>query len=67
MELEPNGRASKVFLDGLDITNTLRGIEVRSGVDCPTEVTLIPVRGAKVTLTALLPESQIHVALEDDE
>jgi hypothetical protein len=64
MDLTPLGISSCVLLDGVDISMLLRGIVIRSSVAEPTEVELLPARGARVELIARLPEARIVIAEE---
>ena len=61
MDLGPTSHTSMVLMDGEDITSVLRGVRVESGVGHVTTVTLIPVPGQHVQLTARLPEAQIVI------
>lgn len=64
MDLTANGRSSCVLMDGTDISGLLRGIKVESDVDGSTTVTLIPARGRRANIVALVPEAQIVVEVE---
>lgn len=64
MDLTPDGIQSLVLLDGVDICSLLYGVEIKSGVNQPTTVTLIPALGQRASLIARLPEAQIIIAEE---
>ena len=68
MQLTPNGRSSRVQLDGFDITSLLRNVSVRAGINDETVVELDVALGHEVELTALLPEAQVivHVTKTED-
>lgn len=64
VDLTPLGISSCVLLDGVDISGLLRGIVIRASVGNNTQVELLPVQGARVTLVARLPEAQIVIGDE---
>jgi hypothetical protein len=67
MNLEPSGRGGTVKLDGVDLSKLLRGVEIRTGIEQPTTVTLYCAAGQRVKLLALLPEAQVTIVIPETD
>ena len=59
IDVRPDGRDSRVLLDGVDISGLLMGVEVRSYAREASHVTLYVSAGKRATLVSLIPASQI--------
>lgn len=64
IDLTAMGHMSCVLLDGIDISDQLRGVRISAFVGEETVVELVPIKGARVSLIARLPEAHVVIAEE---